>query len=86
MKEKFTQGEWYVPETDCNTPLQVVGRDAKRGIIVFNDEFNKEDKANAHLIAAAPDMYRALEALVKGEGLPPGQTIERILAKARGES
>ena len=31
------------------------------------------------------EMYKALESLANGEGLPPGVTIERLLAKARGE-
>jgi len=43
-------------------------------------------KANAHLIAAAPEMYEALRAMRDGEGLQPGQTIESILLKARGET
>lgn len=32
------------------------------------------------------ELCEALEVFSKGEGLPPGKTIERILAKARGET
>ena len=38
------------------------------------------------LIAAAPELYEALRCLSTGEGLPPGATVEALLAKARGES
>lgn len=49
------------------------------------DWFQGINHPDAHLIAAAPDMYAALLSLSKGEGLQPGSTIEGILAKARGE-
>jgi hypothetical protein len=48
----------------------------------------EDGTANARLIAAAPELYEALEALayqlkVKGLLVPPN--VEAVLAKARGE-
>ena len=85
---KFTPGPWFVhddhPQHAC---YHIAPAD------YWHDELatiyspgDPEADANASLIAAAPRMYAALDALSKGEGLPPGETIERILAAARGES
>lgn len=45
-------------------------------------------EANAHLIAAAPDLYEALEYLLNNADLTRGDKIvaREALAKARGES
>ncbi len=79
---KFTKGKWiantysvYVDEP--SSPIADCGHSPIRNDL--------EELANASLIAAAPDMYAALEAMSKGEGLQPGTTIESILLKARGE-
>lgn len=61
---KFTKGPWYVPDPDENTPLQIVSSGAKRGVTTmfdFEDIEYPEDIANAHLMAAAPEMYEMLE-------------------------
>jgi hypothetical protein len=82
---KFTSGPWV----KCSRGESLVGSNGKN-ISVYNCGLSatvksSETVANAHLIAAAPDMYKALVALSKGEGLQPGTTIESILIKARGE-
>jgi len=86
MKEKFTQGEWV-----AKTGL--VGG-MKTGLVYikgggFDVSGAPDAIANAHLIAAAPDMYRMLEHL---EVLVDGVLIDEIrdersevLSKARGE-
>jgi hypothetical protein len=58
--EKFTQGEWVAKHRN-NHELQTTFMG-----VVIGDEFidfgfasRTEHKANAHLISAAPDMYRA---------------------------
>jgi len=87
---KFTPGNWFVFE---NTAGSIeVDTDADRylciGIATSDDccTSGPTSTANAHLIASAPDLYEALRCFATGEGLPPGKTIEGILAKARGES
>lgn len=48
---------------------------------------NEEADANAHLIAAAPDMYEALADLVNAfDGEPGFGPAKDALAKARGKS
>lgn len=51
------------------------------------DMDDTEQKANAYLIASAPEMYRMLEALHKTlQSVPVLQKeIEKVLKKARGE-
>lgn len=76
---KFTNENWHIANG-----TQV--RSSKHQIARVNMFGKGEGKANAHLIASAPDLYEALRCFATGEGLPPGQTIEDILAKARGET
>ena len=97
MKEAmFTPGPWTVGGKFGTRVL--VGEN------VLSDMWNipgpggvDEGKANAHLIAAAPDMYEALEAAILEYGKPggpwnvpssPGTWIDKAKAaivKARGE-
>ncbi len=89
MDTKFTKGEWFVngyeiQSKNCSVEL------AK--ITVFN-----EGKANAHLIASAPDMYKKIEelnVLLLSLGHLVWDTIdlgavtndnEELLSRARGE-
>jgi len=92
MKEKFTQGEWSTCRNNVhicqiatihhclnNDWVEVWAMKASGGEI--------EQEANAHLIAAAPEMYRMLETLLNR--YPNSQHIQdpiiKLLAKARGE-
>ena len=92
MNTKFTKGPWVkeeysfdVTSKDCCLPIAKV--------TVFN-----EAKANAHLIAAAPDMYAMLKEVADmqkqyyGYGMDThiklakmAKKMELILTKARGE-
>ena len=81
MDTKFTKGKWVANASEFPFPhghvfIQGGGFDVSRA---------PDCVANAHLIAAAPDMYEALRSICNGEGLQPSTTIEGILAKARGE-
>ena len=102
-KTKFTPGPWtsgirgvlgalrfsVAPENDFGKIVSICGD--------YGAEDKEESIANARLIAAAPDMYEALEAAILEYGKPggpwnvpssPGSWIEKAraaIAKARGE-
>ena len=99
MSEKWTKGPWEIrkykdPYGRRNLAVEILTDEiiiAKLGI-----EIDEECKANAHLIAAAPEMYAALE-LIYGRLLmsdrdgesritaEDGEMAELALKKARGE-
>ena len=92
METKFTKGEWII-KNNFQVGYNVNFGD---GFFTIADcQVFSEGKANAHLIAAAPEMYEMLESLVEkieevivGEGHyfnDEGEKIKNLLAKARGE-
>lgn len=102
---KFTQGPWKaIPDIGARIPdkiYRVVGPSevvcGDDGICThdhYNDRSFEEDRANMHLIAAAPELYEALEAsnkrlktlLFEGEDQPLVLSNAKALAKARGEA
>lgn len=105
METKFTPGEWRVDGDDIVCPdvpcIQIcageIGPDFYHVADVASqyDEDKNEfviterDRANAHLIAAAPEMYEALNDVlqtIKIHFVPYEiETIEKVLKKARGE-
>ena len=83
---KFTKGEWKVRGSEVG----VVDKSDTQsyGMMLYiarvdEYDFSDEYKANAHLIAAAPEMYKFLDYLANGRGTD--YPIEKLLAKARGE-
>lgn len=100
-KPKFTQGPWSL--TDDPIIPRVVGASGehdnicavyRRAVSEGPTEPAKPDVealANAHLIAAAPEMYDAISNII--EAIKAGDDhghdtkhLEHLLAKARGES
>ena len=95
MSEKFTKGPWKVVDNGHflqisfpweNNP-NVIDRYCRSVADIHNN-----DIANANLIAAAPDMYEALEEVwrILDSTMPLSRDnradrIKRILCKARGE-
>jgi hypothetical protein len=67
---KFTEGEWLLSEAAvvtsiCSIPsghFHIETKDIHKFIAIQND-YREESKANAHLIAAAPEMYKMIESL-----------------------
>ena len=78
---KFTRGEW---KTDGDF-VSCMGKP----VCAMGDSWisYRNGKANAHLIAASPDMYAILEYLREDYGLKSkvGMDIDALLARARGE-
>lgn len=73
LYEKATPGPWEIKREDigdeyfCNVPVEIIGSDtfpvvSMEGGLAPNCSFTAETlEANAHLIAAAPDMYEVLK-------------------------
>jgi hypothetical protein len=103
MTEKFTPGEWEISDMsgvdamDNFTVCFHIGVSSTGEMIADIQSDNKTDyervRANAHLIAAAPEMYKIIGWLGSVEGqcaiLTKDSEIVRkahaILKKARGE-
>jgi len=94
---KFTKGAWLVDPIAKMTVVSENGRGITSISYSQNYDFDKvyaENKANAHLIAAAPELYDALVDARKqleectqefmGEDYND-PVINAVLAKARGE-
>ena len=94
---KWTDGPWWVGETDHNEQRQIVTSNG-RLIAVATHECVKshlpEMETNAHLIAAAPELYEALETM-QSDGHweadcwivseEAERKADKALAKAQGE-
>ncbi len=82
---KHTPGPWKTRHNEKSWTIR-----AEYELVTKIEDLNSSSEANAHLIAAAPEMYRVLEQCLeiskafKSAKIPPG--IETLLAKARGES
>ena len=101
---KWTPGPWSVdvlmhsdPNGDDYPSEVEVGSDSGLHIcghdLGYNDDVDVAIIANAHLIAAAPDLYAALDALCDREGDDDLDAVRAkwaagraALAKARGEA
>ena len=88
----YTKGEWKVYHEE---ELVTVDSDNEVVAVCRKKEWQKSDEtalANAHLIAAAPDMYETLrEVKLVWAGLDPNirfphlqEVIQQALAKAEG--
>ena len=93
---KFTKGEWVENEGDsCSKELVITTLDrygCHQGPICemdiyFDGEHGEEQQANAHLIAAAPDMYGLLVDILENHEVDRfiDAEIYDLLKKARGE-
>jgi len=82
---KFTKGDWRV---DYYTSIDQTIRVNKGNIIICHNNASTEWEANAHLIAAAPEMYDLLSTIENDNEQVPEwlwNKIQETLAKARGE-
>lgn len=108
METKFTPGPWSVgynayQVTADNGNMNVCdirgwGYLTGKGSLGLSEDKAKEiQEANAHLIASSPELYEALEMVLKfhhdneahGDGFLHDHEVEKIesaLAKARGEN
>jgi len=97
MENKWTPGPWIIerykePHTSFIDDINIVAD----GLVLakLGKELSPENTANAHLIAAAPELYEALFNMMeiyhgRAEQSYPGQMAKdamKALAKARGET
>ncbi len=106
MEAKFTKGIWKELNGDgCQQELIITTNDRwnnSQGVIcemdvIFDGHHGVEQKANAHLIASAPDMYELLlsvnnsinqcrnEIELADKVASLSHNIDQALKKARGE-
>jgi hypothetical protein len=87
---KFTPGPWYAEKRTYQTNgYYIMGSDSEGNrltdghgaVVKIRRTETKNFEANAHLIAAAPTMYAALQECQKALA-----AAEAALAKARGEA
>ena len=96
---KFTKGPWTIEsddlERECYRSISGKGHGALADVVwQMEDDKNTGHRspkceANAHLIAAAPELYEALASIENDDGSIPASIWEMrnaALAKARGES
>ncbi len=94
-KVKFTNGEWEVVDGTLVGEQVLFVHVKGKGVVCrltrqvgTHIPLSDEDKANAHLIAAAPEMYYLLEKIAVSMECFHGVDTEstfNLLAKARGE-
>jgi hypothetical protein len=97
---EFTKGPWEVVVLKIGMPIVIhkkrVGLSVLFKAVTDETGVEKDEQlANAHLIAAAPDMYEALREIKKIAGTIPGKgtlqaakiwdIIIPLIAKAKGE-
>lgn len=88
--EKFTPGPWIIRGLYIEEKSGYNSGDWIAKISEFEDEYKEEECANANLVAAAPELYGALDWLYSQIGKPEIslfgiKKVQEALAKARGE-
>lgn len=91
MTSKHTPGPWNVREPNGTGRGWLVGSGdgchGNPGAWLGSEAWTENQKTNAHLISAAPDLLKALEKVV-ALGCPLGASVlvDHAIAKARGEA
>jgi len=92
-ESKHTKGPWdLLEDTDGSILIKTKGAGSFREVAVILSDVpvTEHDWANAHLIAAAPDLFVTLEALfnngeLRGLGVAEIEEVQNLLKKAKGE-
>lgn len=82
MTTKHTPGPWHVGVGQAGVIVYNAKGWAIANAVVYHGEHDREEcKANARLIAAAPDMLAALR-MICDAGIPLAEPIERAMLDA----
>ena len=89
MSKKFTPGPWKATyDSQLQALIQIYSTEAHLPVAVLPDrgtiEAMPEIEANANLIAAAPDMYEALECACEKKGRGSNDGEQKIQGTRRG--
>lgn len=93
MKTEHTPGPWYFnPRNDPRQP-QIASETTGHSIaVVYDHTTDDEKRANARLIAAAPDLLEAAEALLEAIGddfrvvdMAEVMAMHAAISKAKGD-
>lgn len=91
----WTPGPWTVHKSRTTDDVGIIGgggclAECFSEIRRKNENAVREQEANAHLIAAAPDLYAALDAIIDGRMWSMSDNkfgaAKAALAKARGQA
>lgn len=89
---EYTNEKWVVVPTGIAEYPYCIDTEDKEVAKIHGLQNNAETKANAHLIASAPDLYEALGALITAEdegfeqlGYGRSQNARQAIAKAEGK-
>ena len=81
---KFTKGPWYLSMHGGEHSQGIYSEARARDIaLVYNDCDKDEDRANANLLVAAPDLLEALEEFLDYEGLTEPDMAEMRITFAK---
>lgn len=69
MMTEHTPGPWRTENRGGSYPISVVASEGGKLVAPFSGGKTDEETANAHLIAAAPDLKEALEELLSEIGI-----------------
>jgi len=89
MNTKHTPGPWSINRYDTYDKDIVIREPGVR--VDFDDVDQDEQEANARLIAAAPELLEALNAMMDGydesytQDQPPNKAARAAIAKATGK-
>lgn len=90
---KHTSGKWTVHRTVKSTELKDIfiyanAEKIARVVVPYTAQRNDEFEANAELIAAAPDLLEALQAVLRVADRATSEFVlaKNAIAKALGES
>lgn len=81
MYERFTAGPWKTNLVDSTLVTAVGNTEIARTLGEYDDDYERME-ADATLIAAAPDMYEALDACQKALAMLTNSTLDQTSAAA----
>ena len=86
---KWTPGPWFNTSEDDSVIGEVMDKPLDSGVSMVVSIYGENAKRDARLIAAAPELYEALNAMLNDVGrassLPSAIKARAALAKAREE-